>query len=307
MIGRYPRYRELWERYRATCDRPEGPEGYFVTRDYADLQVLSQLAWFDEYFLAEPDVAALVKKGEDFSRDDQQLVIAKEREILAKVLPAYAEAAQRGSIELSATPYYHPILPLLCDTNVGAQSAPGLSLPTRHFRRPEDASLQIQRALDSHQALFGVRPKGLWPSEGSVSEEAVMLAARQGIEWMATDEGVLGRSLDFNFARDGPWPSLGRRRGAAVQHLPLREGRHADAHGLPRPSPLGSHRLCVLGDARSGSCQSPAREHQEFGAAGARTREGRRGFDHPRRRECVGVLPEIGPRVPAPLLRCVAA
>ena len=119
MIGRYPRYRELWERYRATCDRPEGAEAYFVTRDYADLQVLSQLAWFDEYFLDEPEVAALIQKGEDFSRDDQQLVIAKEREILSKVLPAYAEAAQRGSIELSATPYYHPILPLLCDTNVG--------------------------------------------------------------------------------------------------------------------------------------------------------------------------------------------
>ncbi len=202
MIGRHPRYRELWERYRATCERPEGPDSYFGTRDYADLQVLSQLAWFDEFFLAEPDIAALVKKGEDFSRDDQQLVIAKEREILAKVLPVYAAAAQRGSIELSATPYYHPILPLLYDTNVAAQSAPGLNLPTRHFRRPEDASLQIQRALDSHQALFGVRPKGLWPSEGSVSEEAVTLAARQGIEWMATDEGVLGRSLDFNFARD---------------------------------------------------------------------------------------------------------
>ena len=192
----------MWERYRATCDRPEGPEAHFVTRDYADLQVLSQLAWFDEYFLDEPDVAGLVQKGEDFSRDEQQLVIAKQREILVKVLPAYAEAANRGSIELSATPYYHPILPLLCDTNVGEQSTPGLSLPTRHFRRPEDVSLQIQRALDSHEALFGVRPKGLWPSEGSVSEETVMLAGRLGIEWMATDEGVLGRSLDFNFARE---------------------------------------------------------------------------------------------------------
>src|ERR1039457_4304688 len=96
MIGRYPRYRELLERYRATSVRPEGPESYFVTRDYADLQVLSQLAWFDEYFLEEADVAALAKKGEDFSRADQQLVIAKEREIVAKVLPAAARAAQRG-------------------------------------------------------------------------------------------------------------------------------------------------------------------------------------------------------------------
>ncbi len=201
MIGRYPRYRELWERYRTTVERPEGPESYFVTRDYADLQVLSQLAWFDEFFLAEPDIAALVQKGEDFSVDDQALVIARQREILGKVLPAYADAQRRGSIELSATPFYHPILPLLCDTNAGAESSPGLPLPTRHFRHPDDASLQIQRALDSHQALFGVRPRGLWPSEGSVSAEALKLAAQQGIEWMATDEGVLGRSLDYNFAR----------------------------------------------------------------------------------------------------------
>jgi alpha-amylase/alpha-mannosidase (GH57 family) len=201
MIGRYPRYRELWDRYRTTAERPEGPESYFVRRDYADLQVLSQLAWFDEFFLTEPDVAALVRKGEDFTGENQQLVIARQQDILAKVLPAYAAAAQRGSIELSATPYYHPILPLLCDTNTGAESSPGLSLPTRRFRNPNDATLQIQRALDSHQRLFGVRPKGLWPSEGSVSEEALKLAGRQGIEWMATDEGVLGRSLDYNFAR----------------------------------------------------------------------------------------------------------
>ena len=201
MIGRYPRYRELWERYRATCDRPEGPESYFVARDYADLQVLSQLAWFDEYVLVEPDIAALVNKGEDFTPDDQKLVIAKEREILAKVLPAYAAAANRGSIELSATPYYHPILPLLCDTYAGTQSSPWLNLPTRRFRHPEDAKLQIELALNSHESLFGARPKGLWPSEGSVSEEVLALACRQGIQWMATDEGVLGRSLDYNFNR----------------------------------------------------------------------------------------------------------
>jgi len=201
MIGRYPRYRELWERYRSTCDRPEGAESYFVTRDYADLQVLSQLAWFDEFFLTDPEVAALVQKGEDFTAEDQQFVMTKEGELLAKVLPAYADAARRGGVELSATPYYHPILPLLCDTNVGAESSPGLPLPTRRFKHPDDASLQIKRALESHQTLFGVRPKGLWPSEGSVSEEALKLACREGIEWMATDEGVLGRSLDFNFAR----------------------------------------------------------------------------------------------------------
>ena len=203
MIGRYPRYWELLERYRATSDRPEGPESYFVTRDYADLQVLSQVAWFDEYVLTDPEVAAVIAKGEDFSRDDQTTIMAKQREILAKVVPTYIEAAKLGCVELSTTPYYHPILPLVCDTNAGADSTPGLPLPSRHFRRPDDANHQIQRAIESHQKTFGASPQGLWPSEGSVSEEVLALAHKQGIQWMATDEGVLGRTINYNFARDG--------------------------------------------------------------------------------------------------------
>ncbi len=243
VIGRYPRYRELWERYRATLDRPEGPDSYFVTRDFADLQVLSQLAWFDEYFLADPDVAALVAKGQDFSCDDQQVMLSKQREILAQVLPAYASAAARGSVELSATPYYHPILPLVCDSNVGSESTPGMNLPTRHFQRPEDATEQIRRALEAHEKNFGVRPSGLWPSEGSVSEEVIALAAKQGIRWMATDEGVLGRSLDHHFSRDpGGWlhGDGGHKlyniyryeKGGAEMHLVFRDHRISDNVGF---------------------------------------------------------------------------
>jgi len=203
MIGRYPRYRDLWEKYRATADLPEGPESYFVTRDYADLQVLSQLAWFDEYFLSDPEVKALIRKGEDFDRNDQLTVMAKQREILARVVPAYAGAAQRGTVELSTTPYYHPILPLICDTNAGGESTPGLALPTRRVRRPDDAAQQVRRALELHEQTFGSRPVGLWPSEGSVSEEVLALACKQGIQWMATDEGVLGRTVGYDFSRDG--------------------------------------------------------------------------------------------------------
>src|SRR5215469_17035604 len=215
MIGRYPRYRELWERYRATADRAEGPESYFVTRDYGDLQVLSQLAWFDEYFLSDPDVASLIQKGEDFSRDDQLTVLAKEKEILAKVVPTYAAAASRGSIELSTTPYYHPILPLICDTNVGGESTLGLPLPTRRFRRPDDAAYHVDRAIELHQQTFGARPLGLWPSEGSVSEEVLTLAHKQGIQWMATDEGVLSRSIGYAFTRD----AHGRLHGDSAEQL----------------------------------------------------------------------------------------
>ena len=203
MIGRYPRYRELWERFRGAGDSPERAEKYFQAQDFTDLQVLSQIAWFDEFFLEEPDIAALVQKGHNYSTDDQRLVIQRERELVAKVLPAHAAAAQRGGIEISTSAFYHPILPLVCDTNMGAVSSPGLPLPQSRFRHPEDAREQLQRGLDLHQQVFGVRPKGVWPSEGSVSEEVLSIAQSLGVSWMATDEGVLGRSLGVGFSRDG--------------------------------------------------------------------------------------------------------
>ena len=203
MIGRYPRYRELWERFRGAGDSPERAEKYFQPQDFTDLQVLSQLAWYDEFFLEEPDVAGLIKKGHNYSLQDQEFVIEHERELLAKVLPAHAEAAKRGGIELSTSPFYHPILPLVCDTNMGAVSSPGLPLPQNRYRHREDAREQLLRGLDLHERVFGIRPRGVWPSEGSVSEEVLGIAASLGINWMATDEGVLGRSLGVFFARDG--------------------------------------------------------------------------------------------------------
>jgi alpha-amylase/alpha-mannosidase (GH57 family) len=203
LIGRYPRYRELFDRFRDHGASPERAEKYFQPQDFTDLQVLSQIAWFDEFFLEEKNIAALVQKGSQYSLEDQSFVIDQEKILLGRVLPAHAEAAKKGSIEISTTPFYHPILPLVCDTNAGATSSPGLPLPQQRFRHPEDAREQIQRGLDLHKQVFGMTPKGLWPSEGSVSDEVLAIAQSLGIQWMATDEGVLGRSSGLFFARDG--------------------------------------------------------------------------------------------------------
>jgi alpha-amylase/alpha-mannosidase (GH57 family) len=203
VIGRYSRYRELFERFREHGHNPERAERYFQPQDFTDLQVLSQIAWFDEFFLEEKEISALVAKGHNYSLDDQKFVIEREKELIGRVLPAHADAAKKGSIEISATPFYHPILPLVCDTGAGAVSSPGLPLPQNRFRHPEDAREQLVRGLDLHEKVFGVRPKGIWPSEGSVSEEVLAIAHNLGIRWMATDEGVLGRSAGLFFARDG--------------------------------------------------------------------------------------------------------
>ncbi len=160
MIGRYPRYQELWNTFRAAGANAERALPRFQMQDLADLQVLSQLAWFDEFLLDDPQVAALIRKQRGYSEDDQRFIIARQREILGMVLPAYAAAAARGAIEISTSPFYHPILPLLCDTDAGGVSTPGLKLPQARFRHPEDARMQLARGLDLHERTFGVRPRG---------------------------------------------------------------------------------------------------------------------------------------------------
>jgi alpha-amylase/alpha-mannosidase (GH57 family) len=203
LIARYPRYAELWERFQGAGSSPEQADKYFQVQDFTDLQVLSQIAWFDEFFLAEPEIAGLVRKGRGFSLEDQKFVIDCQRSLIKKVLPAHADAAKQGRIEISTSPFYHPILPLICDTNAGAASTLGLPLPQNRFRHPEDAREQLSRGLDLHERIFGVRSRGVWPSEGSVSEEAVTIAAELGVNWMATDEGVLSRTTGMSFIRDG--------------------------------------------------------------------------------------------------------
>src|SRR5215470_13100989 len=203
LIGRYPRYQELWERFQDFGNSPEKADRFFQLQDFTDLQVLSQIAWFDEFFLDQPNISALIRKGQGYTMDDQRFVIEQERELLAQVLPAHASALKRGLIEISTSPYYHPILPLLCDTNMGAISSPGLPLPQNRFQHPQDAREQLLRGLDLHEKVFGMRPHGVWPSEGSVSEEVLAIAHSLGVKWMATDEGVLGRTLGLHFSRDG--------------------------------------------------------------------------------------------------------
>jgi alpha-amylase/alpha-mannosidase (GH57 family) len=203
LIGRYARYRELYERFRGAGDSPERAERFFQPQDFTDLQVLSQIAWFDEFFLDDPEIAELIRKGSNYSLEDQRFVIDRERELMGRVLPVHAEAAKKGFIEISTSPFYHPILPLICDTDVGAASAPGLPLPQNRFRHAEDARTQLLRGLNLHEKVFGVRPRGVWPSEGGLSGEVIAIAHDLGVQWMATDEGVLGRTLNLHFGRDG--------------------------------------------------------------------------------------------------------
>lgn len=204
LIGRFPRFVELVEQRGSRTDDVSlrAAAGHFSTQDFLDLQVVSRLAWFDlGWQETDPVVRELVAKGRGFDEQDKRRLAERERALLAAVIPAYREAAGRGQIELATSPYYHPILPLLCDTDAHHEAHPGARLP-RRFRHPEDAADQIRRAIARHAACFGRAPDGMWPSEGSVSEEAVLEMARAGIRWTASDEGVLERSVNRPLHRD---------------------------------------------------------------------------------------------------------
>jgi alpha-amylase/alpha-mannosidase (GH57 family) len=198
MIQRYPRYNELYAAHNARDHKDNGArdmKGVFGAQEFRDLQVLSQLAWFDEEFQEkDSEVRTLIERGRNFNLDDQALVGRKEREICAQVIPEYRKLAQSGQIEISTTPFYHPILPLLCDSDIASVAHPHVPLPPR-FCFPEDARLQLEMARDYIQKTFGVAPAGLWPSEGSVSDHVLELAASTGFQWAATDNGVLDRTL----------------------------------------------------------------------------------------------------------------
>jgi len=195
MIDNYPRYAELLQK--------RDSRAAYTDQDFLDLQVWHKLAWVDPFYLdTDPRVQRLVQKQRYFTQDDKLELRQVELEILRKVIPEYRAAAERGQVELSTSPFYHPILPLLCDTDVYRKTHPSSAVPRPAFRYPEDATEQLTRARECHQRLFGQNPVGLWPSEGSVSDEAAELAAKAGFEWMATDEAILGRTIGREFRRD---------------------------------------------------------------------------------------------------------
>ena len=224
MIDPYPRYAELLARrgVNGASLSPRAVAGHFSVDDLRDLQVWHKLAWVDAYYFERDErVKALVAKGRSFSEQDKATLRAIELEILRRVIPEYADAAQRGQVELSTSPFYHPILPLLCDTDVYLRTHPDSRMPRERFQHPEDAMEQLTRAIVLHERLFGKKPDGVWPSEGSVSDAMVPFVARAGLKWMATDEEILARTLQRGFTRD----SRGHVEQPEVLYRPYRIGR----------------------------------------------------------------------------------
>lgn len=203
MIRPSPRYHELFLKRRVGTDSLESALPRFTTRDLRDLQVWSNLAWMHPIlFEVDPDLREFKHKGQSYSEADKAWLLDKQLEVLRQIIPLHRQLAAGGQVELTTTPFYHPILPLLWDKRLARQAMPGCELPQHLNSYREDAAEQLRRAVVFHTELFGEKPRGMWPSEGSVAQEIIGAIADVGIEWIATDEEILMASTGDTVSRD---------------------------------------------------------------------------------------------------------
>ncbi|MDD3517322.1 MAG: glycoside hydrolase family 57 protein [Chromatiales bacterium] len=197
LIDPYPAYRLLVDMVKWLRTHGDAIE-YLSDAFLADLLVWYHLAWLGET-VKRNDVRALrlLDKGRGYTLEDRRLLLELIGDLLGGVIGRYRHLAEQGRVELSFTPYAHPIMPLLLDINSAREAVPDMMLPG--FRLypggEERVRWHIQRGIETFETYFGMRPQGCWPSEGSVSTGTLRVLADYGLGWTASGETVLANSL----------------------------------------------------------------------------------------------------------------
>ncbi len=203
MIRPYRRYFELYKKRGMGVDTAERAKKRFNRRDIVDLQVWANLVWIHPLaFHRDKDLAELRSKGRHYTEKEKQWLLDKQLELLGEIIPLHRELQRRGQVELTTTPFYHPILPLLWDKRLARQAMPEVALPEHLESYRKDIRDHVRRAVEMHRKLFGLKPRGMWPSEGSVCQGMIPAIAEAGIHWIATDEEILAGSTDGHVSRD---------------------------------------------------------------------------------------------------------
>lgn len=198
MIYPYPQYNKLFQKRQSMS---EVDVSMFSDQEYSDLMALFNLVWFDPSYKHEyPQLRKLLKKGKNYTLEDRCSIIDLQRQIIRRIIPAYRRYVQDGKVEVTTSPYYHPILPILLDIK-SAKVANTEGLPS-DLKMSLDAKMQTVSALDKIEQVIGKRPRGIWPSEHCVSSKELDMFKEVGVDWSISDEGILANSINFEFVRD---------------------------------------------------------------------------------------------------------
>ena len=177
----------------------------FTEAEFRDMQVWLNLVWCGYGLRRDSEVVRELRaKDRDFTEGDKLGLLSEMQAAMGRVLDLYRQAASSGRAELTTSPFYHPILPLLADMQDAARLIPRSELPDTLWQAPEEARRQLRLAGDHHEQQFGVRPPGLWSPEGAISDASLALVQEAGFAWTASDDAILSLSLD---PRGGQRPS----------------------------------------------------------------------------------------------------
>lgn len=199
MLAPYAHYQRLYNLYQVASQWGDDINLQYFSGQYkADLLVWYHLAWMGEGIRRDNKfVQLLMTKGSHFSYQDRRALLDLIGEVIAGLIPRYKALQQRGQIEISSTPQQHPILPLMLDFKSTLDAMPDATLPVNERYEGGEARAihHIKDAQTSHLQRFGRNPIGMWPAEGAVSKESLLLMAQQGVQWGASGESVLTHSL----------------------------------------------------------------------------------------------------------------
>ncbi len=206
MIEPFPAYKRLADLHLMVHGHGQGVIDYLSGHYFSDLVTWYHLAWTGETVRRQnPLVAELMGRGDNFTLDERLALLEVIRSTLADLIPRYRALAGRGQIELSTTPYAHPLAPLLLDFHSAREAMPEAPLPESPAYPGGRARVDehLARALDTHRQRFGALPVGVWPAEGALSAALLSRLAAHSCRWAASGEAVLANSrADFQQARD---------------------------------------------------------------------------------------------------------
>lgn len=212
MMQPYPAYKRLHDMHETLRQRGDAELAYLSGQYLADLLVWYHLAWTGESVRRNNEIVVrLMTQEKGFSYTDRIELLDVIGELIRGLIPRYRKLAESGQVELSTTPHYHPLAPLLIDFSSTHDSMPGADLPAEvaYPGGKSRVAFHVASAIESHQHRFGTRPGGVWPAEGGVSASLLEILADHGCRWSASGEGVLANSLGKSYG-NGSLPERSR-------------------------------------------------------------------------------------------------
>ncbi len=197
VVARFPAYKRLIELAQPFLN--DSNESLYVSDQLlSDLVFWYHLGWMGETVRrSDLRVQRWQEQGNNFSLHDRREMLSLIGELLNGVIDRYARLADRNQVELSVTPYAHPIVPLMLDLQSAREATPDAQLPELEFYQGGEARMRwhLREGVALFERCFQRKPTGCWPSEGSVSSATLALLQEYGFTWAASGESVLRNSL----------------------------------------------------------------------------------------------------------------